>query len=98
MNGELRRIIWLPKARTELQKIINYIQNDSPQNASKVKIEVLQKISELLIYPPDKFKLLNAASRYRAFELHKIRISYYIDEDQVMIIRVRHVKQEPLFY
>ena len=79
-----------------------YIKKDSPQNAVKVKHEILTRISELLAnperYPPDKFKLLNAQSKFRAFELHKIRVSYYIDVNQIMIIRIRHVKQEPLFY
>ena len=90
------------RSRAELKRIINYIKNNSPQNSIKVKIDVLEKISELSIYPerypPDKFKLLNSESRFRAFEMHKIRIAYYADADQVMIIRIRHVKQEPLFY
>ena len=102
MNGEIGRIVWYPKAKIELKEIINYIKNDSPQNATKVKSEVFQKISELLKYPekypPDKFKLLNSNNKFRAFEIYRIRISYYVNTNQIMIIRIRHTKQEPLFY
>jgi plasmid stabilization system protein ParE len=45
MTGE---IVWLPKAKEDLKQIIRYIKQDSPQNAIKVKTEVLQKISDLL--------------------------------------------------
>ena len=73
MNGEIRRIVWYPKAKTELKEIVDYIKKDSPQNATKVKSEVLQKISELLKYPekypPDKFKLLKLNNKFRAFEI-----------------------------
>jgi len=34
----------------------------------------------------------------RAFEKHKIRVSYYVDEKLIMIVRIRHTKQEPLQY
>lgn len=103
MTGDIKKkIIWLSKAKEDLKQIIHYIKQDSPQNAAKVKAEVLQKITDLLTYPerysPDKYKLLNANSKFRAFELHKIRVSYYINTNEIMIIRIRHVKQEPLFY
>lgn len=102
MAGEIKRIVWLAKAKEDLRQIIIYIKKDSQQNALKVKADVLKKISELSVYPerysPDKFKLCNSNSKFRAFELHKIRISYYVNTEQVMIIRIRHVKQEPLFY
>lgn len=60
MNGEIRRIVWYTKAKTELKKIIDYIKKDSSQNAIKVKSEVLQKISELLKYP-ENTHLINSS-------------------------------------
>lgn len=99
---EERKILWLPKAKEELKDIIKYIKKDSPQNAEKVKKEVLDQISSLTKYPenfpPDKYKLANTNNAYRAFEIHRIRISYYLSEKFIMIIRVRHTKQEPLQY
>ena len=102
MVNEKRKIVWLPLAKEQLKSIIAYIRNDSPQNAGKVKKEILQQVSALLknpeIFPPDKYKLANTENAYRAFEKHKIRISYFVDEQFIMIIRVRHTKQEPLLY
>jgi plasmid stabilization system protein ParE len=92
---------WLMQIE-DLKKIVLYIKKDSPQNAVKVKKEILEKISALSLhpekYPPEKYKLLNSNSAYRAFELHRIRISYFADNNCVMIIRVRHTRQETLFY
>jgi plasmid stabilization system protein ParE len=103
MSGETKKnIVWSIPASDELSNIILFIKKDSVQNSQKVKQDVLTKITALADnperYPPDKFKLLNSNNNFRAFELHKIRISYFVDASQIMIIRVRHVKQEPLFY
>jgi len=103
MNGKTeRKVVWLTDARNELKKLIAFIKRDSPQNAAKVKKEVLKKISELALHPerhaPDKYKLLNTNNSYRAFELYRIRISYFVQEDLIMIIRIRHTSQEPLFH
>jgi plasmid stabilization system protein ParE len=60
MSGDQnRKIVWLFEAKDELRKLITFIKNDSPQNATKVKQEVLKKISELGAHPerhaPDKY-------------------------------------------
>ncbi|MEP6682154.1 MAG: type II toxin-antitoxin system RelE/ParE family toxin [Parafilimonas sp.] len=103
MSGKTKRkIVWSISASNELRNIIVFIKKNSIQNSQKVKQEVLNKITALTDnperYPADKFKLLNTNNNFRAFELHKIRVSYFVDASQIMIIRVRHVKQEPLFY
>ena len=57
MNGDIKQVVWLPEAFNDLKKLILYIKKDSPQNAVKVKHEILTRISELLAnperYPPD---------------------------------------------
>ena len=74
MAGKVKnKIVWLTRAKEDFKQIIIYIKQDSPQNAQKVKTDVLSKISILSThperYPPDKFKLLNSDSKFRAFEL-----------------------------
>ncbi|MGN6617182.1 MAG: type II toxin-antitoxin system RelE/ParE family toxin [Ilyomonas sp.] len=97
-----KRIVWFPEAKQKLREIISYIKNDSPQNAQKVKNDILEEISNIPYhpekFPPDKYKLHNQNNAYRAFELHRIRVSYFLEDDEVMIIRIRHTKQEPLLY
>ena len=102
MVEEKRKIVWLPLAKEQLKNVISWIKNDSPQNSVKVRKEILQQVSSLLknpeIFPPDKYILANTSNSYRAFEKHKIRVSYFFDDKLIMIIRVRHTKQEPLAY
>jgi hypothetical protein len=62
---------------------------------------VLEKINELSgrpeIHNLDKYKLNNNGS-YRAFELHRFRVSYLVKENQIIITRIRNINQEPLDY
>nr|WP_262903606.1 type II toxin-antitoxin system RelE/ParE family toxin [Niabella beijingensis] len=80
---------------------IRSIRRDSVQNATKVKREILQKISELSVRPeihaPDKYKNNNMGN-YRAFELRHYRIAYLIMEDVIIIARIRHTSQNPREY
>ena len=70
----LLKIKWNKSALDQLIKAIKYIEEDSPQNAEKVKQEILNAITRLANYPEinslDKYKILNDGS-FRAFELHK---------------------------
>ena len=42
----------------------------------------------------DKFKVKNNGN-YRAFEKHKIRVTYFISKNEIRIVRVRHTKMNP---
>ena len=96
-----RKILWDKQALHYFRNAIQYIRKDSPQNADKVKSEVLEKINELSIRPeihnPDKYKINNNGS-YRAFELHRLRVGYLVKENEIIIARVRNTNQEPLDY
>jgi plasmid stabilization system protein ParE len=94
-------IKWNKRAFSELIKAIEYIENDSPQNAEKVKEDIFTTINKLLTHPdffaPDKYKLNNDGS-FRAFELHSYRIVYRALKNEIRIIRVRHTKRNPSKY
>jgi plasmid stabilization system protein ParE len=96
-----RKISWDKRALHYFHEAISYIREDSPQNADKVKKEVLEKINELSTRPeihnPDKYKLNNNGN-YRAFELNRLRVGYLVKENEVIIARVRNTSQEPLDY
>jgi plasmid stabilization system protein ParE len=98
---ENRRISWDIQALKQFNKAILYIAEDSIQNAENVRGQVLEKIEELVthpeIYPPDKYKTDNDGN-YRAFELHRLRVAYYISTNIIRILRVRHTSREPLTY
>ncbi len=83
------------------REAILYIKKFSPKNSDRVKKDILKKINKLVdkpeIYPPDKYKPGDQAN-YRAFELHRFRISYLVKDEMIIIARFRHTSQEPLNY
>jgi len=96
-----RKITWSKTALEQFEAAMNYIAEDSIQNAEKVRKEILEKIEKLIsspeIYSPDKYKTNNDGS-YRAFELHRYRIAYRVKEKEILIFRARHTSREPKQY
>ena len=94
-------IKWNVRALNDLALAIEYIRKDSIQNAEKVQQEILERINFLgnnpKAFPPDKYKLNNDNS-FRAFELHRFRISYRIRGNDIRIERIRHTKRNPKIY
>jgi plasmid stabilization system protein ParE len=94
-------IKWNKRALKQFDQAIEYIEEDSPKNADKVKKDILSRISALADHPQshhfDKFKTNNDGS-FRAFEIHRYRISYRHIRNEVRIIRIRHTKMNPLEY
>lgn len=94
-------VVWDIPAYASLQTAYNHIKEDSLVDAERVREEIL-KITRGLPdhpekYPPDKFKKANSGN-YRAFERYSYRVAYKITEQEIIILRVRHVKQEPKEY
>lgn len=93
--------IWNKAAENSLKRAFLKIREESPQNAEKVRDEILRATRRLAdhpeAYPLDKFKTRNPGN-FRAFELHSYRIAYRYDEKEVRILRLRHIKQEPKNY
>ena len=94
-------IIWDKAAKTQLRKVYNRIKKESLQGAETVKNGILDSVGEIpegpYRYPPDKFKKDNPGN-YRAFEKYNYRITYKVTEENIQVLRLRHVKREPLDY
>ena len=97
------KVIWDNLAKKELKEALKYIQRDSLQSAEKIKKDIIEKTHSLcqqpLRYAADKFRI-DRDVKFRAVEVKKFRISYYINEPskEVFILRIRNTKQEPLPY
>jgi plasmid stabilization system protein ParE len=96
-----RKITWSPRAQQQLRGAIEYIRLDSPQNADMVKKKILAKVERLadssVTHPQDPYKT-NNDGHFRYFELLKYRISYYEKENEVILVRLRHVSMKPASY
>src|SRR5690349_17628231 len=98
----VKPIIWHIPAFNAFLKAIEYIQKDSLQNSQKVKNDILLKLHMVQQYPesfsPDKYRINNDRLLYRAFEIHKFRISYYIGGDEIRVVRFRSTRMIPKSY
>jgi plasmid stabilization system protein ParE len=98
----MRKLVWSKRATKSFEKILEFIEKDSIQNAEKIALEVLQKVKYSLKHPEfysiDKYKTENAKGSFRAFEIYNIRVSIYFDEKVIRVVRVRHTKRQPLKY
>lgn len=94
-------VIWNNNAITFLKKALDRINEHSPQNAENVKAGIMKIVDSLPEhpekFPQDIFKRNNDGS-HRAFEKFSLRITYKISPKQIMILRIRYVKQEPKLY
>lgn len=95
VNMKLRVVID-EEAKKCLQEAYLYIRDNSLQNAKNVRSKILATIKELPKNPeqhaPDKYRTKNEDSTYRAYEVYKFRITYYISAREIRIIWIRHKK------
>lgn len=93
-------IVWDDEALTALNEILDFIAVDSSLNSSKIAgavLKICDKISKHpFIYPPDKYKKNNTSAAYRAFHINRIRLSYKVEDNRILIVRCRHSSQRPL--
>lgn len=94
-------VVWNNNASLYFKKAYEYIKEESQINAEKVRNGIVKMIDSLPAnptkHPPDKFKKNNPGN-YRAFEKYSYRIAYKHTENEIRILRIRHVKQEPKEY
>lgn len=98
---QIKKLPGLKQLIKQFESAINYIGEDSIQNAEKVRKEIPEKIEKLTLYPeiysPDKQRSNNDGS-YRVFVLHRYRIAYRVTEKEIWIFRIRHSSREPKQY
>ena len=101
VEGTKLPIVWDKEAKTQLKKAYNKILEESYQGAVTVRDGILDAVDEIpeqpYRYPADRFKYNNTGN-YRAFELYNYRVVYKITDEDIQILRVRHIKREPLIY
>jgi plasmid stabilization system protein ParE len=92
-------IIWSEEASNNFLEILEYLFSKSESAVSIVGNSILDEIEKLpqdpFIYPIDRFRK-KKVSNYRAFIVYSYRISYYVSDTSIHILRVRHTSREPL--
>lgn len=94
-------ISWSKESVKQIVSAINYIRNDSNQNADKIYDRIMLRLIKVAskpdMCPPDKYRRHNNG-KYRAFTIYRYRVSYRIEEDSIRILRVRHSAMKAKFY
>ncbi|MEO6637862.1 MAG: type II toxin-antitoxin system RelE/ParE family toxin [Ginsengibacter sp.] len=89
------------EAKKSIREAYNYIKVDSLQNAKKVMAKILAGIKDLEKTPNGmvpiniEMKMMDLSG---LLKIYKYRITYYISDKEIRIIRFRHTKMNPLEY
>lgn len=101
VEGKKRSIHWDLEAKLYFKQVIQFIKQESPQGANTVKKAILENVAILKqhaeIYETDKFKIDNDGS-YRAVTVYSYRITYKVTKTEILILRLRHTSQNPVYY
>jgi plasmid stabilization system protein ParE len=86
-------IIWDNLAIIHLTAIYNYYYPLSPKSANKIRIEILNAVSQLSVYPESGVydELYNA----RYLVVWHWRIYYLYDNSRVAILKIFDMRQNP---
>jgi len=88
-----KKVNWSKTSRKQYLAAIEYILNDSVQNAEKAEGKIKDKLKIIAEFaescPPDKYKVNNDGS---------YRVSYRIKRNEILILRVRHESMKPKYY
>ncbi|MDA0841236.1 MAG: type II toxin-antitoxin system RelE/ParE family toxin [Planctomycetota bacterium] len=88
------KIVWSATAVADLQGIAEYIRQDSPSAARKIKEEIIRKTRRLAKYPLSGAILSEfPGENYRQVPFGNYRIIYEPVAGEVEILTVLHVKR-----
>src|SRR5712664_3461007 len=95
MNSE-RGFVLHPGAAQDIIGIWEFIADDNPYAASRVREEILDSIRSLTAFPDEGFKRSDLTSRPLRFQLvRNYIIAYAPDEDPLLIVAVLHTRRSP---
>ena len=93
-----RKLVWTAKAESSLEYIYEYIKEDSPQNARKVKNEIQKTARKLLknpeIYQVDEYYPNNPDDIRRYFNW-SYRTVYEVRDEAIVILNIYHTSLDP---
>lgn len=95
------RVVWTKRSQKQMRQVFKHISKDSPENASKVILEIADAVEKAIpnpeTYAADKYRTGNDGS-YRALEKHHYRVAYRFSGNIIRVLRVRHTSMEPQNY
>lgn len=88
------KIVWSPFSLKRLTAIAEFIAEDSPGSSKKIVNSIFEQIEKLKIFPFLGKSLPGSKnSLLRESLVGSFRVIYRIDEDRIVILTIRHVRQ-----
>lgn len=98
VNKKKLPILWDRLAKESLDNIYEYILQDSPQNARKVKKELIKLVSSLNDFPKKYSKeefLVELTENFRSVNKWDYKVIYEITNEAIIIVDIFHTSQRP---
>ena len=93
-----RQIIVSNRAKLQIAEIYNYIKNDSPTNAKKVRAKIIEHIGLLTNMPekyPREWYLDQKQGEFRFIPIYSYKIIYEITASHIIVLQIFHTSQNP---
>ncbi len=101
VQKKVKEVIWSVNGEKQYYQILEHLSEEAPHVIDKVGNALLDTIEALSVnynhYPADRFRK-NNDGKYKAALIYSYRVSYYVGETSVRILRIRHTSREPLNY
>lgn len=89
----MAEVVWLESARADLWAIIDYISDDNPDAAQRLKDEIEYKVAKLLEHP--KLYRQGRVDNTREMVVRSNYVVVYRDlGNKISIVRVLHASQQ----
>jgi len=89
------RVVWSPLALERVAEIASYIAQDRPQAAADWADAIFASVLRLESFPESGRRVPESARPELREVIHgRYRVIYRVDPDRVMVLTVRHGRQE----
>ena len=94
---KMYEVLWSETAENDLLKIIEYIAQDSPNNALKILKKIKNQVADLSFFP-EKYRIVpelydQGITLYREMVISPWRVQYRIADSQVFVLSVLDSRQ-----
>ena len=89
------KIRYSPEAVTDLQRVVEFVENKNPFAARRIAIDLQEGVDKLKQFPEIGLPVMNAPdpSQIRDLFINDYTVRYLITDDVIYILRIWHDKE-----
>ena len=90
------KVRYTPRARADIEEIIQYIAADNPQAAERLRPVIFETIDLVAAYPYAGIKNVRAPEfRSRLVSRYPYRVHYLLSGGELWVVHIRHKARRP---